>query len=541
MPIITANLVDIFNRNIFPARVEFENSQIRSITKVEAAEDYILPGFVDSHIHIESSMLIPSEFASIAVKHGTVGTVSDPHEIGNVLGIEGVNFMTNNGSKVPFKFNFGAPSCVPATNFETAGAKITSAQIDALMARPDIKYLSEMMNWPGVVYDDLEVHEKIMIAHKHNKPIDGHAPGLTGELAEKYISAGISTDHECVTYEEALGKIKHGMKISIREGSAARNYEALSPLIDEYPDMVMLCSDDKHPDELVVGHINLLVKRSIANGYDLFNVLQVACINPVQHYNLDIGMLREGDPADFIVVNNLEEFNIRKTYIDGKLVAEDGRSFVPKISETPLNNFKISPIRKEELQIEAKSDKIRVIEALDGQLITKEIEATLPSVNGQLQSDPEKDILKLVVVNRYSQSPPAVGFIKNFGIKSGAIASSVGHDSHNITAVGVNDNSLSEAINLVIDNKGGISAVGNDKQFVLPLPYAGLMTDVDGYSIANQYTEIDAFVKTLGSDLRAPFMTLSFMALLVIPDLKLSDLGLFSGNKFEFVDLFVGE
>jgi adenine deaminase len=539
MPTVHANLVDILNRSIYPAQVDFDNGKITSITEIESASGYIMPGFVDSHIHIESSMLIPSEFARIAVKHGTVGTVSDPHEIGNVLGVKGVEFMISNGKKVPFKFNFGAPSCVPATPFETAGAEITPNDIDALMSRAEIKYLSEMMNWPGVVNDDPLVLEKIKISQKYGKPVDGHAPGLMGETAAKYISAGISTDHECISYEEALGKIQHGMKISIREGSAARNFEALAPLIDEYPEMVMLCSDDKHPDELVVGHIDQLVARALTKGYDIFNILQTACINPVKHYKLEIGLLNPGDPADFIVVNNLEEFKVEKTYIDGHLVAENGESFMPEVKESPLNNFNIAEIAHEDLGLAAKSENIRVIEALDGQLITNEITEPAHIESEIVTSDISRDVLKLVVVNRYSQSPPSIAFIKNFGLKSGALASSIGHDSHNITAVGVDDASITTAINLVIRERGGISAANGKENYMLPLPYAGLMTDINGYKTAEDYTEIDRFVKSLGSGLRAPFMTLSFMALLVIPDLKLSDLGLFSGQKFEFVDLFV--
>lgn len=539
MQTITANLVDILNRRIFPARVDFNEGKIHSISELDTAEGYILPGFVDSHIHIESSMLIPSSFARIAVKHGTVGTVSDPHEIGNVLGVDGVEFMIKNGSKVPFKFNFGAPSCVPATTFESAGAEISANDIDKLMSRPEIKYLSEMMNWPGVVHEDPMVIEKIAISHKYRKPVDGHAPGLMGELAQKYISAGISTDHECTSYEEALLKIKHGMKISIREGSAARNFEALAALIDEYPDMVMLCSDDKHPDELILGHINVLVTRALEKGLDMFNVLKAACINPVKHYGLEIGLLLPGDPADFIVVNNLEEFKVEQTFIDGQLVAKNGKSFIPEVAEIPINQFNISEIEEGELKIQAASESMRVIEAMDGQLITKERIEPVTISDGKAVADTKRDLLKLVVVNRYTKAKPAIAFIKNFGLKEGALASSVGHDSHNITAVGADDASIASAINLVIRSKGGISAFAKNQEYLLPLPYAGLMTDIDGYTIAEQYTKMDLFVKSLGSELRAPYMTLSFMALLVIPDLKLSDLGLFSGQKFEFVDLFI--
>jgi len=535
---IKANLVDIPAREIYPVVLTFNNGVIADISKIPEAMNYLLPGFIDAHVHIESSMLIPSEFARLAVVHGTVATVSDPHEIGNVLGIRGVEFMMQNGIKVPFKFNFGAPSCVPATPFETAGAEITATDIDQLLAKNEIKYLSEMMNWPGVINRDKAVMEKIDIARKHNKPVDGHAPGLKGDQAEKYISVGITTDHECFTYEEALGKIELGMKISIREGSAARNFDALIKLVDEYPDMVMFCSDDKHPDELVEGHINILAERAVTAGMDIFNVLQAACLNPVKHYNLDVGMLRPGDVADFIIVEDLETFKVRNTYVNGTMVAENGRSLISSVEEQPINNFNISSINKGSLSVPVGGDKLRVIEAFDGQLITLAIKTDFKSEEGKVVCDRENDILKLVVVNRYFNTTPSIAFIKNFGLKEGAIASSVGHDSHNILAVGVDDKSLETAINLVIGSNGGISAVGGDKEHLLPLPFAGLMSGNDGYQVASDYTKIDEFAKKLGSGLRAPFMTLSFMALLVIPDLKLSDKGLFSGNSFEFVDLF---
>jgi len=395
-----------------------------------------------------------------------------------------------------------------------------------------------MMNWPGVINRDKAVMEKIDIARKHNKPVDGHAPGLKGDQAEKYISAGITTDHECFTYEEALGKIELGMKISIREGSAARNFDALIKLVDEYPDMVMFCSDDKHPDELVEGHINILAERAVKAGMDIFNVLQAACLNPVKHYHLDVGMLRPGDAADFIIVEDLQTFKVRNTYVNGTMVAENGISLISSVEEQPINNFNISSINKGSFSVPVGGDKLRVIEAFDGQLITLAIKTDFKSEEGKVVCDRENDILKLVVVNRYFNTTPSIAFIKNFGLKEGAIASSVGHDSHNIIAVGVDDKSLETAINLVIGSNGGISAVGGNKEHLLPLPFAGLMSGNDGYHVARDYTKIDEFVKKLGSGLRAPFMTLSFMALLVIPDLKLSDKGLFSGNSFEFVDLF---
>jgi adenine deaminase len=547
---ISGNIVDIYKREIYPGTVNVEQGKVAKIQKDNNKYDnYILPGFIDSHVHIESSMLVPSEFARLAVVHGTVATVSDPHEIANVLGINGIRYMIENGKHVPFKFYFGASSCVPATTFETAGAELTPDDIRELFENDGLHYLSEMMNYPGVLFKDPVVTEKLKIAKEFGKPVDGHAPGLKGEQAKQYIEAGISTDHECYMLDEALDKIKYGMKILIREGSAAKNYETLHKLIKNYPDKVMLCSDDKHPNDLAVSHINDMVKRSVAYGYDLFDVLRCASLNPVEHYSLDVGLLREGDSADFIVVEDLKDFNVQKTYINGLLVAENGKTLIERVKADIVNNFNISKKAVEDFAINTpravNSDgtpaepRIRVIEALDGQLITKELHEDAHSIYGKLTSDVNKDILKLAVIERYANGKPAIGFIKNFGLKKGAIASCVAHDSHNIIAVGVSDEDLCNAVNAIIENKGGISVAFDGKTEILPLPVAGIMTNEDGYKTAEKYTKLDKLVKELGSTLHAPFMTLSFMALLVIPQLKLSDKGLFDGAKFEFVELGV--
>jgi adenine deaminase len=536
---ISGNLVDVHQKKIYPAEIKVEKGKIISITqnsKVKS-QNYILPGFIDSHVHIESSMLIPSEFAKLAVVHGTVATVSDPHEIANVCGMEGVEFMIENGKTVPFKFNFGAPSCVPATIFETAGAVLDSNDVEKLLKRDDIKYLSEMMNFPGVLNEDEEVMKKIAAAHRLLKPVDGHAPGLRGELAKQYIAAGITTDHECFTKDEALDKLQNGMKIIIREGSAAKNFEALIDLLHDYPNQMMFCSDDKHPDSLVLGHINQLCARAVAKGIDLFKILQAACINPVLHYKLDVGLLREGDPADFIVVKDLKNFEVLKTFINGDLVAEKRGSKIKSVKSGVINNFSCKPTLSTDYEVKWKNEKeVFVIEALDGQLITNKLSNEPSVINNLIISNVKDDILKIVVVNRYKNSPVAKAFIKNFRLTKGAIASSVAHDSHNIVAVGVDDESICKAVNLVIEHKGGVSAVGNGTEMILGLPVAGLMSNEDGYKIAEAYTAIDKMVKEeLGSTLSAPFMTLSFMALLVIPHLKLSDKGLFDGDKFEFI------
>lgn len=539
---ISGQIVDVVAGRIFPGEVIVENGVIAAINELpKAAKQFIIPGLVDAHIHIESSMLVPSEFARIALTHGTVATVSDPHEIANVVGMRGIDYMIENGLKVPFYFNFGAPSCVPATGFESAGAHLGPAEIEELMQRPEIKYLSEMMNYPGVLNGDAEVMEKIKIAQKYNKPVDGHAPGLMGEAAQKYIAAGISTDHECFTPEEALDKLKMGMKILIREGSAAKNFDALIALLADYPEQIMFCSDDKHPDALIHGHINQLVQRAIMYDHEPINVLRAATLNPVKHYNLENGLLQVGDPADFIVVDNLEDFDVLKTYVRGEKVAENGQTLLEYHRPGIINHFNRSYVHPEDLEIESRGNKIRVIDVIEGQLITKQF-ITHPLVNnGKVLPDEDRDILKLVVVNRYKDTPPAVAFVHNFGIKGGAIASTVAHDSHNIIAVGSDDISLKRAINLLIQNKGGISVVTDMEHDILPLPVAGLMSTEDGFKVAAEYEKLDEMAKNLGSRLAAPFMTLSFLALLVIPELKLSDKGLFDGSTFSFTDIFVTE
>ncbi|HET7118950.1 MAG TPA: adenine deaminase [Hanamia sp.] len=538
---IQGNIVAIESKEIFFGEIHIQNGIIQSIEKISVVHKdvpFILPGFIDAHVHIESSMLIPSEFAKLAVVHGTVATISDPHEIANVCGIEGVEYMIENGKTVPFKFYFGAPSCVPATVFETAGAALNAESVDQLLSKKDIYYLSEMMNFPGVLHQDEEVFAKINSAKKYKKPVDGHAPGLRGAEVRKYIEAGISTDHECFTAEEALDKLKYGMKILIREGSAAKNFEELIGLLNDHENEMMFCSDDKHPDSLVKGHINELCKRAIAKGIDVFKVLRAACINPVHHYKMNVGLLRNNDLADFILVEDLKDFKVKATYINGELVAESGVTKIKTQPSSVINNFNCSKKNVEDFKIKISDFQGEIIEAIDGQLITNKISLFPKEENGFFVSDPENDILKIVVVNRYNDAPIAKAFIKNFGLKKGAIASSVAHDSHNIIAVGIDDESICDAVNMIIGSKGGVS-VSNRKNLqlnrILPLPVAGLMSNEDGYKVAEIYTSIDSLAKEFGSKLSAPFMTLSFMALLVIPHLKLSDRGLFDGDTFSLI------
>lgn len=532
---LSGNIIDIHTKKIYGAEISVENGKIASISPTESSDGpYLMPGFIDAHIHIESSMLVPYEFARMALRHGTVATVSDPHEIANVCGIQGVHYMIDNARDAGLKFHFGAPSCVPATGFETSGAVIDAAGVQSLLERPDIYYLSEMMNYPGVLNSDPQVIEKLNIAKSLNKSIDGHAPGLKGDMARRYIEKGISTDHECTSLEEALFKISCGMKIIIREGSAARNFDALHPLIGMHPDMLMFCSDDKHPDDLLEGHINLIVKKALKLGYDFFDVLRIACLNPILHYDLKVGTLQTGDPADFLIVNNPEYLNVRATYIDGQLLADNTACLLPEKKHTVINNFNLKPVTSEQLLIFGNGKNIPVIEAIDGSLITEKFMTTLPSEDNVVSADHTRDILKIAVVNRYQDAPVATGFIKNFSLTNCAVASSVAHDSHNIIAVGTDDDLICTAINALRFSKGGLSVVTEEEVTVLPLPVGGLMSTQDCESVGSTYSMLDEKVKAQGCTLRAPFMTLSFMALLVIPKIKISDKGMFDAEAFRF-------
>jgi adenine deaminase len=537
--IISGQYIDISKREIYPADIVIENGIIISITPcIEAPDHYIMPGFVDAHIHIESSMLIPTEFSKLALVHGTIGTVSDPHEIANVLGIKGIDFMIENAKLSPLKCLFGAPSCVPATSFEHSGAIISADDIHQLLSRNDIGYLSEMMNFPGVLNNDEEILKKISSARFFNKPIDGHAPGLLGNDAKTYISHGISTDHECTTLQEALDKISHGMKILIREGSAAKNFDALHPLISLFPHMCMFCSDDKHPDSLLEGHINILIKKAIHLGYDLFDVLSIACTHPVTHYSMPIGLLNIGDPADFIIVDSLIDFTVKSVFINGEQVVQNGtlNCTIPSVSYNDMSICNTKYITEKDIILYGDTSLVHVIEAIPGQIVTGRSLYKMESIDGILSSSTIDDILKIIVINRYSNSKPAIGFIKGFGLKCGAIASTIAHDSHNIIAVGVDDTSIMKAVNALIEEKGGISLYNNTLS-VLPLEIAGLMSSHDAHTVANRYIEIERLVKQTGCTMPAPYMSLSFMALLVIPTLKLSDIGLFDGEIFECINL----
>jgi len=536
---ISGNIVDVINGTIYPGTLRISAGAITDVTREKKDYDtYIIPGFIDSHIHIESSMLTPSEFARVAVVHGTVAVVSDPHEIANVLGVDGITYMIDDGAAVPMKFYFSAPSCVPATSFETSGAVLDAAAVEELLQLNDIKYLGEMMNYPGVIYGDPEVMKKIKAAQKYGKPIDGHAPGLTGDDLARYVGAGISTNHEALSVEEILEDIRAGMMVQIRKGSAADISDDCIPLLEKHYESFMFCSDDKHPDDLLRGYLNDMVRDAVARGIDVMRVLHIASVNPVLHYNLDVGLLRVGDPADFLIVQDLRDFTILTTYIGGVPVADSGKSLLQKRASRMVNNFTIGRKSTDDFALPANGGTINVIEAIDGQLTTSRLVEHPRVENGCAVTDVKRDILKITVVNRYRDASPAVGFIKNFGLKTGAIASSVAHDCHNIVAVGTNDRDLCRAVNRIIDQKGGICAIAGDREEMLPLPVAGIMSNKDCATVAERYTTLDTMAKSMGSTLRAPFMTLSFMALPVIPKLKLTDQGLFNGETFQFIDLF---
>lgn len=536
---VEGKILDIHNRRIFNGIIEYKKGKISRILETDKEYDnYILPGLIDSHIHIESSMVTPGAFAKAAVSRGTIGTVSDPHEIANVLGVSGVDFMISDSYKVPVKFFFGAPSCVPATEFETSGSRISDKEIEMLLQRKEIKFLAEMMNFPGVIYGNKEVISKIEIAREKGKNIDGHAPGLTGKDLEKYINSGITTDHECSSIEEAKEKIGLGMKILIREGSAARNLEALKSLFKTDPDKVMLCSDDLHPETLRKRHLDKIVAKLICEGYDIYDVIRSCTLNPVSHYGLEAGLLRVNDPADFIIVDDLKKMNVLETWIDGDRVYNRGEVSFNYDGAERINRFNCSTINKAQIDIKTEGKQVRVIKAYDGELFTSE-QLTTAKKEGIINPDEDSDILKIVVKDRYNDGAPAIGFISGFGLKSGAMASSVAHDSHNIICIGANDEDIVNAVNKIVEMKGGLAISASGKISSLPLPIGGIMSDKPVDEIADLYENISARTKELGCPLSAPFMTMSFMALLVIPELKISDKGLFDGRQFRHVSLFV--
>ncbi|MEG2163058.1 MAG: adenine deaminase [Bacteroidales bacterium] len=521
---ILGKVVDIHNRTIFAAKISIEGENIKEIisiseNKLSGNEGYIIPGFIDSHCHIESTMLTPAEFGRNAMLHGTIASISDPHEIANVCGIKGLEFMIKNAEHTQMKIFFTLPSCVPSVDFEATGARINTAETTTLIKKADFIGLSEMMNCPGVIHNDTEVMAKIKASLHVGKPIDGHAPSITGKELKKYIAAGITTDHETTSYAEAEEKIKAGMKIQIREGSSAKSLNQLMPLISKYPDKIMFCTDDLKSSDLRHNHINEIVRRAVTAGYDLFNVLRAATINPISHYNLPVGLLRAGDKADFIIVNNPVEFKTKTVYINGSPINDKG--YIQQHEE--INNFAATPVTTTDIQGGNHEDIIGII---PNSLYTK-----------HLKSDSKKyDILKIVCYNRYQKgATPTVGYIHGFGIKKGAFGSTIGHDSHNITVVGYDDISIVKVINTIVRMQGGIAVCDGSETITLPLDIAGLMSKESIDQVASQYTKIEDKIKTLGSNLSSPLMTLSFMSLPVIPSLKITASGLFDVDKFTII------
>ena len=541
---VSGTLVDPVQRATYGARLTFTDAGvIEAVTPDENADPlYIMPGFVDAHVHIESSMLTPAAFASSAVAHGTLAAVADPHEIANVLGEEGVELMLTLARQTPFIFGFGVPSCVPATPFETAGATLGPDAVARLLKRPEITHLSEMMNVPGVLNKDPDVMAKLAAARSLGKPIDGHAPGLTGAALQAYAAVGINTDHESLTFDEAREKIKAGLKLLIRYGSAARHFESFIPLLARYPDMCMFCSDDKHPDDLLKDHINTIAAVAYKKGISLLAILQAASVNPIRHYKLPLGLLQVGDTADFTLVDDLATFKPREVWLRGQCVARNGKSALPRGEAIVRNKFAATLLQPEDMRLAATDSRsVRVIGVRDGQLVTDHLVEQIEPRGGVVSADPERDIIKLVVVNRYEPARPAVAFVKGFGLTRGAIASSVAHDSHHVIGVGATDEALTAAINEVIMRQGGLAVADNNRKVLasLPLPLAGLMSLEAPETVARGYSDCDRLAKILGSRLTAPFMTLSFLALPVIPRLKLTDKGLFDGDTFQHVPLFL--
>jgi len=538
--VLRHQVADVLSGTVRPCAVTVRDGRIASVTAVDGpvAPGVLVPGFVDAHVHVESSMLPPWEFARVAMRHGTVASVSDPHEIANVLGEAGVRYMLEDIAGSPFTCWFGCPSCVPATGFETAGATLDAVACARLLDDPRIGYLSEMMNWPGAIAGDAQVLAKIAAAKARGKPVDGHAPGLRGEQARAYFARGIETDHECFTLEEARDKAALGVRILIRDGSAARNFEALWPLLGEHPELCMFCTDDAHPDVFLSGHIDRLVSRAVAKGIDPMAALRAATLNPVRHYRLPCGLLQPGDRADMVLVDDLRSVRPLRTWIAGVPVAEDGRSLVPPRASGTPNAFREARFAPAEFAVRAPAGESRVqvhaIVAEDGQLVTGRADVAAVVANGIVEPDPSADLLQIAVVNRYTAAPVAGAFVRGFGMRRGAIACSVAHDCHNVVAVGATREALCAAVNAVFAARGGLAVVDGDHVDCLPLPIAGLMSDRPAEEVGDAYERLTARAKSLGSPLRAPFMTASFMALLVIPALKLSDRGLFDGLRFEF-------
>ncbi|NPV64923.1 MAG: adenine deaminase [Methanobacteriaceae archaeon] len=534
---LKGNILNVFTGDIYPAEIIIEDGMIKIVRKIEGDFDGILlPGFIDSHTHIESSLMTPSSFAEATIPHGTTAVISDPHEIANVMGLEGIDFMIEDSKRVPLKFFFTAPSCVPPTEFETAGANIGVNEIRALLERDEIVALGEMMDFPGVISEDPQVIDKIKAAKKARKPIDGHAPLLSGDDLCKYVEKGISTDHESVYAEEAQEKIELGMKIMIREGSSAKNLQELAKVGGDF-----LVSDDVEPGDLIEGHMDMILRKAVEYGIDEVEAVRMVTINPADHYSLDSGAIAPGRPADIVLVDNLKNFTVKKVFINGELVAKDGEKLfkVKGNGKTPpQGKIRIKDLKSSRLEIRASGSKarVRVIKVFEEQIITSESTHELPIKDGIVQPLPEDDILKVSVIDRYGHGNIGNGFVEGFGIREGALASTVAHDSHNLIVVGTSTDYMMRAVEILRRSGGGLVAVAPNESVHLRLPVAGLMSHESVNILACKARQLNDFVADMGSSLSNPFMTMSFLSLLVIPQLRLSDRGLFNVEERRFVD-----
>lgn len=536
--IIKGNILNVFTDEIYPGEIKINNGIIESIREVDQYfPDIIVPGFIDSHIHIESSRLTPSRFAEVALRHGTTAVVCDPHEIGNVMGLEGIEYMVNDAKYAPLKFFFTAPSCVPATNYETNGATISADIIDSLLRRDEFVALSEVMNYTGVVNGDKDLIDKINVAKKYNKKIDGHAPLLTGPDLQKYVKYGISTEHECVTKAEALEKKRLGLKIMIREGSESH---MLEKLVNTPTDFIV--TDDLEPDDLVKGHMNIRLRKAVDLGMDPFEAIRKVTLNPAEHYGLNCGSISPGKSADLVFIDNLDDFRVKRVVVNGNTIFKK-QKLLYRAKPLPLDStLHINHKNAEDFDLKAnnpnkKSANVNVIRVIPESIVTKKSTAKLTIDRGKIIPSVFEDILKISVVERYGGNTISNAFISGFGLKNGAIASSVSHDSHNLIVIGTNSEYMAEATNKIIDNNGGIVAISNQEQIELPLPIAGLMSDRSVLEVAKQTEALNDLVNRMGCPLENPFTIMSFMALPVVDEIKITNKGLFDVSENKFIDV----